>query len=193
MFNLQRINLNFFTMEMNYIDIILLILLGYGFVKGIMNGFIIEIASIAALVIGAWGAIQFSDMVGVKLSEYLSWNETSISYAAFILTFIGIVIAVSFIAKAFTQIASVLMLGWLNKLLGAAFGVLKTAFILSIFLSIFVHINGKFRFVDEKDLQKSEVFNTVTPIAPSILPWFEDVDFDELWESANEKVEEVLN
>jgi membrane protein required for colicin V production len=180
-------------MEMNYIDIILLILLGYGFVKGIMNGFIIEIASIAALVIGAWGAIQFSDMVGVKLSEYLSWNETSISYAAFILTFIGIVIAVSFIAKAFTQIASVLMLGWLNKLLGAAFGVLKTAFILSIFLSIFVHINGKFRFVDEKDLQKSEVFNTVTPIAPSILPWFEDVDFDELWESANEKVEEVLN
>ena len=44
---------------MNYIDIIILVIIGYGLVKGFINGLIIEVASVLALILGIWGAIRF--------------------------------------------------------------------------------------------------------------------------------------
>ena len=45
---------------MNKIDIILLIILGFGLVRGFMRGLIIEMASLLAIVVGIYGAIHFS-------------------------------------------------------------------------------------------------------------------------------------
>jgi len=45
---------------MNYIDIIILAVLAWALFRGFKNGLFIEIASIAALILGIWGAIRFS-------------------------------------------------------------------------------------------------------------------------------------
>ena len=44
---------------MNYIDIIIIAILIWSVFRGFKNGLFIEIASIAALVFGIWGAIRF--------------------------------------------------------------------------------------------------------------------------------------
>ena len=56
-------------MEYNYIDLILGGILVYGAIKGLMKGLIVEIAGLMALVIGVWGAIHFSDVVGDYLVQ----------------------------------------------------------------------------------------------------------------------------
>ena len=55
---------------MNYIDIILGLLLIFSAIGGFKNGLIAEIASLAALILGIWGAIHFSDNTTELLIKY---------------------------------------------------------------------------------------------------------------------------
>ena len=56
---------------MNYIDIAIVGLVIFGAVKGFSKGFIIEAASLIALILGLIGALLFSSTVGTLLEKYL--------------------------------------------------------------------------------------------------------------------------
>jgi membrane protein required for colicin V production len=179
-------------MEYNYIDLVLGGFLVYGAIKGLMKGLIVEIAGLLALVLGVWGAIHFSGVVGEFLSAKFDWNEKYISLSAFVITFLGIIIAVSTLGKALTSVASVIALGWLNKLFGAIFGLAKFAFILSVLLTILMQVNSKFDFMDKKVVKESILFEDVSKIAPAILPMLNDIDVQNWWDKAYEKAEDVV-
>ncbi len=70
---------------MNYIDIILGLLLLVAAVRGFMKGFIYEVASLAALILGVWGGIHFSRS-RLASSGYL-FHGILLSPAAFFLIF----------------------------------------------------------------------------------------------------------
>ena len=179
-------------MEYNYIDLVLGGILVYGAIKGLMKGLIVEIAGLLALIIGVWGAIHFSEIVGEFLSAKFDWDEKYISLSAFIITFLGIVIAISTLGKALTSVASVIALGWLNKLFGAVFGLTKFAFMLSVILMILMQVNSKFDFMDKKTIKESILFEDVSKIAPAILPMLNDIDVQNWWDKAYEKAEDVV-
>lgn len=129
---------------MNFLDIVLGLLLLWGLWKGLSNGLLIEIASIVALIAGIYGAIHFSYIAGDYLSERMDWDEKFINIAALIITFILIVLAVHFIGKILTKIVDIAMLGILNKLAGAIFGIFKVAVILGALLVFFERLNANF-------------------------------------------------
>jgi membrane protein required for colicin V production len=70
------------------------------------------------------------------LEGFVSWNPQTIQITAFILTLILVVIGVHLLAKIFTKIADFAFLGWVNKLAGGIFSVLKTALLIGIFLNL---------------------------------------------------------
>lgn len=90
---------------MEVIDIILAIILLYGFVKGIIKGLFVEVASLIALIAGIYGAIHFSFYAKNFLNAYVNWEPKYISLTAFAITFVAIVIAISFAGKILTKIA----------------------------------------------------------------------------------------
>ncbi|WP_304131463.1 CvpA family protein, partial [Mesonia mobilis] len=45
---------------MNLVDVVIVIILILGFVRGAMRGLIVELASLVALIAGIYGAIHFS-------------------------------------------------------------------------------------------------------------------------------------
>ena len=179
-------------MEYNYIDLTLGVILVYGAIRGLMKGLIVEVASLLALIIGVWGAIHFSHIIGEYLSGKFDWEEKYISLSAFIITFLGIVIAISTLGKALTSVASVIALGWLNRLLGAVFGVAKFAFMLSVILMIVLQLNSQFNFIEKKTLKESILFEHVAKIAPAIIPMLSDVEIQDWWDKAYEKVEDTV-
>ncbi|UWX54800.1 CvpA family protein [Maribacter litopenaei] len=126
----------------------------WGLWKGLSNGLLIEIASIIALVIGIYGAIHFSYIAGDYLSERMDWDEKFINIAALIITFIIIVVVVQIVAKILTKIIDIAMLGILNKIAGALFGVVKVAVILGALLIFIERLNTNF------DLPSQEMKNT---------------------------------
>ena len=119
---------------MNYLDIIIGILLLLGLFKGLKNGLLIEVASLIALVLGIYGAIHFSYYAVDFLTEKVDWSIQAINLAAFAVTFIIIVLVITLAGRILTKVASLAMLGIVNRILGAAFGLLKSAFILSVIL-----------------------------------------------------------
>lgn len=138
---------------MSILDIVLGLLLGYGLFKGLKNGIFVEIASIIALIAGIYGAIHFSYIAGNYLHQNMQWNERYINIAAFVITFIVIVILVHLAGKFLTKIADFAMLGLLNKIAGALFGALKVAVILGALLLFFDRINSSV------DLVKGDAFD----------------------------------
>lgn len=160
------------------IDIILAALLLFGFVRGLMKGLFVELASLVSLVAGVYGAIHFSYFIGNFLKDSVDWDEKYISIVAFAITFLVIVIVISLLGKLFTKIADFASLGILNKLLGGVFGALKIGLILSVLLIVFDKLNSTIPFVNEETTEDSILYKPVKSLAPMIFPDFLKVEED---------------
>ena len=155
---------------MNIFDIIIAALLIFGFVRGLMKGLFVEIASLVALIGGVYGAIHFSYFIADFLKESVSWKEEYISLAAFAGTFVVIIIIIALLGKMLTKLANFAALGILNKILGGVFGALKIGLILSVVFIFFGKMNNTIPFVEKETLNNSILYNPVKKIAPTIFP-----------------------
>jgi membrane protein required for colicin V production len=153
---------------MGLLDILLGIPLVWGLWKGLKNGLFMEIASIVALVAGIYGAIHFSYIIGDYLSNQLDWDERNMSIAAFIITFIFIIILVHLAGKLLTKVANIAMLGLLNKIAGAIFGVLKIAILLGALLIFFDRMDSTFDLLDEQTKEESVLYQPIKDIGALI-------------------------
>jgi len=155
---------------MAVIDIILGALILFGVIRGLMKGLFVEVASLAALVAGVYGAIHFSNFAADFLMEKVSWDEKYINIVAFAVTFVIIVLAIALAGKALTKLADFAALGIINKVLGAVFGGLKIGVILSVILMVFGNLNNTIPFASEEDLKSSVLYEPVKSLAPMIFP-----------------------
>ena len=137
---------------MGFLDIVLGILLTWGLYKGIKNGLFLELASLGALIIGLFGAIRFSYVIGGYLSKHISWDERYLKLTAFVITFSIIVLVVHLVGKLLTKIANFAMLGLLNKIAGGLFGALKVAVILGALLVFFDRINNSLPMIKKETI-----------------------------------------
>lgn len=167
---------------MNTLDIILLIFIGYGFIRGLFKGFFVEVASLLALILGIYGAIHFSEFIGNYLHVLLEWNKKYITITSFVLTFFAIVFSITLAGKFLTKLADFASLGLINKIFGGFFGFLKTALIVSVLLIYFDKFNNKVALVEETTLQESVLYNPIKEMAGIIFPSFfkegESIEFN---------------
>ncbi|PQJ21208.1 CvpA family protein [Tenacibaculum sp. SG-28] len=155
---------------MTTFDIVIAVLLLFGFVRGLLKGLFVEVASLVALIAGVYGAIHFSYFIGDWLQDSVSWDEKYVSLAAFAGTFILIVIAISLLGKVLTKLANFAALGILNTILGGVFGTLKIGLIVSVVFIFFDKINSTIPFVEKEKLEESILYTPVKKIAPTIFP-----------------------
>jgi len=155
---------------MNVFDIVIAALLIFGFVRGVIKGFFVEVASLAALIGGVYGAIHFSYFIGDFLKEAVSWSQEYISLAAFAGTFIIIIVTISLLGKMLTKLADFAALGIINKILGGVFGAIKIGLILSVVFIFFGKMNDTIPFVKKETLNESILYAPVKKIAPTIFP-----------------------
>lgn len=160
-----------FIENMDFIDIVLAGLLGYSAYKGLKNGLFVELASLISFFIGIYIAVKFSYVVSAFIGE-----SKSAKVAAFVITLIGVIYGIHLLAKVFSGIANFVFLGWLNKLGGAFFAILKTTLLLGIVLSLFQKVNINDALVSKETQEKSLFFNPILKTSEFMLPvltdWF---------------------
>lgn len=161
---------------MNYIDIIILALIGWAIYRGFKNGLFIEIASIAALVLGIWGSIRFSWFTQNKLIEYFDMDGEYLGLVAFIITFIIIVVLIHFLAKVLDKLMKAVALGFAVRILGVLFAVLKTTLIMSVVFIVLNTIDQKTKFLPEEKIAESKLYNPIADFAPLLFPIIEGDD-----------------
>ena len=150
---------------MNKIDIILLIILGFGLVRGFMRGLFIEMASLLAIVVGIYGAIHFSFFTASLLDKILPAEKQTLEVVAFGITLIILVLGVMLLAKILTKMIKAAELGFLNRLGGALFGLLKSIVIVG---SIFVFLERTFqteKWLSTSALSDSLLYNPVKSVS----------------------------
>ena len=157
---------------MNTFDIIIAVLLIIGFVRGLLKGLFVEIASLVALIAGVYGAIHFSYFVGDFLAERVSWEERYITIISFAITFGIIVLIVGLAGKMLTKMADFAALGLMNKILGGIFGALKYGLILSVVLLVFTKLNNTIPFISEDQKEDAILYEPVKDFAPTLFPDF---------------------
>jgi membrane protein required for colicin V production len=164
---------------MSYIDIILGLLLIFAAISGFRKGLIVELVSLAALILGIWGAIEFSGVTSEFLTENLNLKTEHLNIISFVVTFIVIVILVHIVGNVINKIVETAMMGFLNKLAGMVFGVLKSALILSVILVIFDKIDEDVQILSPEAKTKSKLYTPMRNLAPSIFPFVDIWDDDE--------------
>ncbi len=158
---------------MNYLDIVLVVFLILSAIHGFSKGFVEELAGLVALILGIWAAIHFSDIVARFLTENLHITFQYLSVVAFLLTFIVVVILVHLIGSFFNKLVHSVALGFLNRLAGLVFGVIKGALILSMILVIFHKINEDTHIISESTKADSKLYNPIRNFTPGIFPFLD--------------------
>ena len=172
---------------MNYIDILILALIAWAMFRGFKNGLFIEIASIAALVLGIWGSIRFSWFTQNKLVEYFDMEGQYLGLVAFIITFTVIVVAIHFLARALDKLMKAVALGFAVRILGLVFAVFKTVLVLSVVFVVLNTINQKARFLPEEKIAESKLYNPIADFAPLLFPIIEGDDLRKSFDNLKQK------
>lgn len=155
---------------MNYVDIILIIPLLWGLYKGFSKGLIIEAATLIAFGLAVWGGIKFHDLVSVWMKDSMGWTSKYLPLLAFALIFIGVLLCVFGVAKLVEKFVKAIALGFLNKLGGAVFGILKYGLLLSMLIFFLEAVNKTVSFFPEETKKNSLLYGPVQKIAPMVIP-----------------------
>jgi len=161
---------------MNWIDFLIIAILGFGLIQGFMDGLIIEVAKLAALILGVWGSIHFSGWTAAKLSGWFDIQTAWLGIISFIITFIVIVVCINLLGRLIDTLLKAVALGFVVRALGAVFGVVKTAVILSVLFVLLNTINQRKHFLPSETISKSYLYNPIADIVPGIFPIVEGGD-----------------
>jgi membrane protein required for colicin V production len=164
-------------LSVNYFDFIIAIFLLWSAYRGITKGFLIMVASLAALIFGVWGAIRFSHLTAALLISYFGVQTKYLGLISFALTFVVIVILVHLLSRAMDKLVKAVALGIVNRLAGLLFGMFKTAFLISIFLVIINGINSRIPFIPDEHKENSLLYQPLSRLAPAIFPF---LNFEEI-------------
>jgi membrane protein required for colicin V production len=165
-------------MSINLLDILILIPLLLFAWQGYRKGFIIEVATLIALLLGIYFALHFSDYAASLLTQHFTIDEKYLAVISFIVTFIVVVIVVIAVGKIVQKFIDLLLLGFLNKLEGAVFGALKGALLISILLVIINYFDTGSSLIKEEQKQQSVLYQPVASFAPWLYSWLELKNFD---------------
>jgi membrane protein required for colicin V production len=153
---------------MNTLDLILLVPIVLGFVFGLFKGLIKELASLAAIVLGIYGAKLLAPVVSGFLIHKLSFSAKTALPLAYLILFMAIATALLFGAKMLDKMFDSIALGGLNKFLGGVFAALKYALIVSVLLNVFDALDAKFTFIKSKTKMESVGYKPLMSLAPAL-------------------------
>lgn len=176
---------------MNWIDLIIVVLLILAFISGFINGFVKEVASLAGLILGIWGAIKFSSFTAAKLYEWFDMSSQYVGIIAFIITFGIIVVIIHFVGILADKLIDAVSLGFLNRILGMVFGVFKSVLILSVIFVILNAIDTRRPFLPKEAIGNSNFYNPISDIAPALFPIIGEGNFKQSFDRFKKQPEPV--
>jgi membrane protein required for colicin V production len=125
---------------MNWLDIVIIVVLLGSAVGGFANGLIKSVLSLVGLIVG----IVLAGHYYASLAGYLTFisDQNTARIVAFIIIIVAVGIIASILAAIITKLVSAISLGCLNRLGGAAFGIIIGGAFIAAILSIWVKFAG---------------------------------------------------
>jgi membrane protein required for colicin V production len=124
---------------MNWLDIVIIIALLVVVFGGLKNGLIKGVVILAGLIVGIVLAGQYYK----PFAEILPFGQEGwVDIAAFVIILLAVMVVAMIAARLLRGVLKVIMLGWLDQLGGAVFGLIMAAFSWGAILAIWVQFLG---------------------------------------------------
>lgn len=124
------------------IDIIILIIVVISFIIGIVRGFVKELSTLLGLILGIYLASQKYPL----LEKYVAGvfpNATASKVISFIIIFLVVFFVTILLGVLLQKVIKLIMLGWLDKILGGIFGIVKGVLIVWLLLVLAIELFPK--------------------------------------------------
>ena len=156
---------------MNLLDAIIAVPIVFGAFKGFQKGFLMEFVTFVALGFAIIASFYFMNKGVLYLEPYLG-EHSLLPVFSFVLIFLAVLIGVYYLGKALKAILDITLFGTLDSFLGGILGVLKWAFVFSIFLWLFDKGNI---FLPQSLTNESLLFPYLSSYAPSLIGYITEM------------------
>ncbi len=125
---------------MSLLDIAIIVIIGIAAFTGLKIGIIKAVLTLAGVIVGVILAGRFY----VVLAEQLTFisQDTLARVVAFAIILVGVILVASIIAGVIKWLASIVLLGWVNRLGGALLGLIMGGIFCSALLAIWTKFLG---------------------------------------------------
>ena len=132
---------------MNPFDILIIVILGYSLVRGLFRGLVKEVSSIIGVLGGFYGAYTYYKLLAGLLSGLIK-NTAYLNILSFLIVFCGVLILVSILGVIIKYLLNIAFLGWIDRIGGIGFGVIKGILIVSVlFITLTAFLPQKSAFI----------------------------------------------
>lgn len=130
-----------------------------------------SVGSLIGLIVAIYVASNYAPALCEVMLKQFVLTPSIASVISYFIIFAGVALLCFFISKLLDKFFKVVMLSWLNRLLGAAFGVVKYALIVSVILNLVVMAENFYTVIPEKTKSESVLYKPVLSLVPTILPY----------------------
>lgn len=164
-------------LEVNTLDVIILVCFIPALVQGFRKGFIKQVFSIAAIVLGAWLSFHFSSKAAEWAGTFVKMNGTLLGILSFVIVFAAVYFALMLAAGLVRKFVTFIMLGWMDKLLGTVFGLLKAVLAIGLAIMLVDAANTALNLIPESTIKESVLYAPVKDIANVVYPYLKELIF----------------
>ena len=143
---------------MGTIDTIICVLLITGFILGMCEGFVKQVASLAGLICGFLLGRLFYVPVGEWLISTLEFSPKTARVTAFILILIIVPLLFSLGGWLIAKLLEAIRFGWLNRVLGGVVGILKFALLTGVIITGIEFFNKEDAFIPKAQKETSILY-----------------------------------
>ena len=161
----------------SYLDIFLLIPIGFAIWRGWKNGFVIEVFSLLSIFVGIYLGIHLSDWTSSVLREKFDVQSSNLPIISFLLILILVIVGLFFLGRLITKSVKAGGAETWNKVGGAFFSLTKFILSLSVMFILFNSLDAKYDLMSEEQKKKSYLYEPIYNFSLVILPAFEESEF----------------
>lgn len=152
-------------------DIVILVLAATSLIVGFSTGFIMQVALLAGVVLGAIFAGQLAAYINPYLLEWTGSASHLIGPISYVISFILILMALTLIGKLAQSVLKAVQINFINRLAGAVFSLAAWLVIISIILNVVVEIDKDKAIIGENTRRESHAYSFVKGLAPKAIPY----------------------
>ena len=146
-------------------------------------------ASLIALILGILGAMKLRPLFASLLDSVFTINPEYMNVIAFSVAFVTIVLVVHLSAFVVEKVIKAVALNLVNRLLGMGFGLLVTAFVISMILWPVNQMNAEKQIIKPKHIEGSLLYKPLSAIAPAVFPYLKKQEWKQYVPKKREKEE----
>ncbi|SCY72980.1 CvpA family protein [Desulfoluna spongiiphila] len=121
---------------MNPLDITFCIVIAFCLIRGAFRGIVKEASAIIGVFGGFFAAYTYYPLLGEQLSRFID-STAWLNIISFLIIFGAVFAAVSALGVLIKYLLKVVFLGWVDRLCGAGFGLVKGILISAVLLMVF--------------------------------------------------------